>query len=321
MATAGEQPTAQGATTNTSSLASGYGTAGERVLHDLRRQLDSFSANSNGNPRASSEEQSALLPRVHDALGAPPPGRIARYMRAHLSRDRADLVLLFSYLITGLLDSSATAIWGSFVSMQTGNSIYLGLGLADPTGSGRWIKSLVSIAGFCAGAFCFARFHARAAKGDADSGRRRWVLVTSVLLQFLCIAVAAIIVTVTPDAEGGRERGGMDLHWHDVVPLAIVSFQSSGQAVISRALKYNSLTSVVLTSIYCDLWSDANIFALHNVERNRRAAAPILLLLGALVGGFWARTEIGMAGALWTAAGLKACMVLMWLLWKAEPDN
>jgi hypothetical protein len=31
-------------------------------------------------------------------------------------------VLLFCYIITGLLDSSAVFIWGSFVSMQTGES-------------------------------------------------------------------------------------------------------------------------------------------------------------------------------------------------------
>jgi hypothetical protein len=31
-------------------------------------------------------------------------------------------VLLFGYIITGLLDSSAVFIWGSFVSMQTGQS-------------------------------------------------------------------------------------------------------------------------------------------------------------------------------------------------------
>lgn len=46
-------------------------------------------------------------------------------LRAHLaadvSKNWADLVLLFCYIITGLLDSSAVFIWGSFVSMQTGD--------------------------------------------------------------------------------------------------------------------------------------------------------------------------------------------------------
>ena len=42
-------------------------------------------------------------------------------MNEEISKDWADLILLWCYIITGLLDSSATVIWGSFVSMQTGN--------------------------------------------------------------------------------------------------------------------------------------------------------------------------------------------------------
>lgn len=105
------------------------------------------------------------------------------------------------------------------------------------------------------------------------------------------------------------------------MPLAAVAFQSSGQAVTSRALKYNGLTSVVLTSNYCDLFSDANLFKLHNVERNRRVAAPVLLLLGACLGGLWAHSSIGLAGALWTAVGLKAFAVVAWVFWKSETDD
>jgi hypothetical protein len=43
-------------------------------------------------------------------------------MNANVSKNWADLVLLYGYIITGLLDSSATMVWGSFVSMQTGPS-------------------------------------------------------------------------------------------------------------------------------------------------------------------------------------------------------
>lgn len=102
------------------------------------------------------------------------------------------------------------------------------------------------------------------------------------------------------------------------MPIALVAFQSSGQAVASRALKYNALTSVVLTSIYCDLFSDADLFALHNVERNRRVAAPVLLLMGAIFGGLLAKSELGTAGVLWIAAGLKFLVVITWVVWRAE---
>lgn len=46
--------------------------------------------------------------------------RMRRYMQTNVNRNWADVVLILCYMITGLLDSSAVFIWGSFVSMQTG---------------------------------------------------------------------------------------------------------------------------------------------------------------------------------------------------------
>ena len=80
-------------------------------------------------------ESSALIPK---AKSNKPDWK--GYFNCNVSRRRADLVLLFTYITTGLLDSAATAAWGSFVSMQTGNTIYVGLGLASPSTT-RWIKS------------------------------------------------------------------------------------------------------------------------------------------------------------------------------------
>ncbi|RVX71206.1 hypothetical protein B0A52_04780 [Exophiala mesophila] len=234
--------------------------------------------------------------------------RLARYMKDDLDKKWADLILLMSYIITGLLDSSAVFIWGSFVSMQTGNTVYLGLGLVAPSESTRWIRSGISIGSFCMGSFFISRFH------RYFSPKRRWVLLASFSFQLILISASAIIVMIDP------ETGG-DLRWEVLVPLALVAFQSSGQAVTSRALQYNALTSVVLTSIYCDLFSDPLIMAglTQNVERNRRAAAPVLLLVGAMFGGVWAHSSIGLAGALWTAAALKIVIILSWCFWRGEP--
>ena len=48
--------------------------------------------------------------------------RMRKAARAEIRRDWADVVLIFCYIITGLLDSSSISIWGSFVSMQTGKA-------------------------------------------------------------------------------------------------------------------------------------------------------------------------------------------------------
>lgn len=270
-----------------------------------------------GNTESVDDHREATTLNEHDALL---PKRQAKgfswrkYLNANVSRDRADLVLLFTYITTGLLDSTATAVWGSFVSMQTGNTVYVGLGLSSPTASTRWIKSGTSILCFCFGSFCFARYH------RAFSARRRWVLISSVLIQVLCVVAAALTVTLMPKT---KPNDGHDAHWHVLLPLGLVAFQSSGQAVGSRALQYSSLTSVVLTSIYCDLFMDAKLFAslTENVERNRRAAAPLLLLLGAIIGGMWAKTDVGITGALWMAALLKLVVAIAWVFWPAEKES
>ncbi|KAF2826539.1 hypothetical protein CC86DRAFT_370499 [Ophiobolus disseminans] len=256
--------------------------------------------------RIPSHEQTPLLGRPSGKHSA--PSQLRRHLAADVSKNWADLVLLFCYLITGLLDSAAVFIWGSFVSMQTGNTVYLGLGLIAPSEGIRWIKAGTSIGSFCLGSFAFARFH------RYFSPRKRWVLIASYSFQLLFIVLAALIVTLGHHSSDG-------LHWQVLVPIAVVAFQSSGQAVTSRALQYTGLTSVVLTSNYCDLFSDPSLFAASNVERNRRIAAPVLLLLGACFGGLWAHSSVGLAGALWTAVVLKAMAVIAWVFWKAEPEE
>lgn len=145
-------------------------------------------------------------------------------------------------------------------------------------------------------------------------------------MQTLLITCAALILTFGPGSKiaagGGGGGKNEDISWNVLVPIALIAFQSCGQAVASRALRYNALTSVVLTSNYCDLFSDPLLFAplTSNAERNRRVAAPSLLLMGAIGGGVFARSSsLGIAGALWTAVGLKLVAVVSWFLWPAEP--
>ena len=130
------------------------------------------------------------------------------------------------------------------------------------------------------------------------------------------IMAAATILTWGPKSANEKEA----ITWNVLVPIALVAFQSCGQAVSSRALKYNALSSVVLTSIYCDLFSDIQLFAVNNAERNRRLNAPVLLLFGAVMGGLLAHSSNRTAGVLWVAAGLKLCVVISWFFWPAAEE-
>ncbi|KAI1107640.1 hypothetical protein F4804DRAFT_105839 [Jackrogersella minutella] len=266
----------------------------------------------NSRPSANSDEERQPLLASNTQTSKATSWR--KSMTADVRRDWADLVLLACYIITGLLDSASISTWGSFVSMQTGNTVYFGLGIAAPHESTRWIKSGTSLGCFCIGSVFFSSFH----RMLSPSPKRRWVLCASFALQMAFIASAAAILTFGPQSSSEEKKESIG--WPVLVPIALVAFQSCGQAVASRALKYNALTSVVLTSIYCDLFSDAELLAPRNPERNRRVGAPTLLLIGAVLGGVLARSTVGAAGVLWVAAAMKLLVVISWLLWPSERE-
>jgi hypothetical protein len=293
-------------------------------------------------PNEVDAEGAALLSKPSNQQDVKPPlkARLHEHFMADISKSWADIALLGCYIITGLLDSSSVFIWGSFVSMQTGkrkrnpenpappytpsqthqnqtsnltqkagNTVYLGLGLVAPNDNDRWQRSGISIVFFCLGSLFFSAYH------RTLSPRKRWVLVSSHTLQLLLITIAALMVTLGPATS--KET---PFNLFIGAPIALIAFQAAGQAVTSRVLQYNGLTSVVLTSIYCDLFSDPGLVAglRANPERNRRAAAPVLLLFGAVLGGIWAHSAVGLAGALWTAVALKTLVVFAWVMWAAE---
>jgi hypothetical protein len=134
-----------------------------------------------------------------------------------------------------------------------------------------------------------------------------------------CVAAAATIVTLE------KQNKSDPLSWKIAIPLSLVAFQSSGQAVTSRVVGYSSLTSVVLTSIYCDLFSypALALTTSHSgggkrADEWRRLGAVLALFGGILLGGLWAKSEVGLKGALWTAVVLKGGIAGAWLVWRGE---
>lgn len=67
---------------------------------------------------APADERAPLLGKSSNRL--PVGKRLAKHMSTNITKSYGDVALLGCYVITGLLDSSAVFIWGSFVSMQTG---------------------------------------------------------------------------------------------------------------------------------------------------------------------------------------------------------
>lgn len=66
----------------------------------------------------------------------------------------------------------------------------------------------------------------------------------------------------------------------------------------------------VVTSTYCDIMGDFKLLALNNVKRNRRVAAAVLLLIGAIASGWMMRSRGGLMSVFWVAGGIKVLVGL-----------
>jgi len=108
-----------------------------------------------------------------------------------------------------------------------------------------------------------------------------------------------------------------DIDWRSEVPIALLSFQSAGQIVGSRALNLAEIPTVVLTSMLHDVFTDPKLLASprSNVKRNRRVLAFFGILVGAVGGGFISEATGRMQTPLWIAGGFKIVITIAWTVW------
>ncbi|KAF4442644.1 hypothetical protein F53441_11685 [Fusarium austroafricanum] len=255
---------------------------------------------------------------------------VANRFTTEIDTKWGDLLLLICFFVAGLVDSAAFNMYGCFVSMQTGNTIFVGLGVShqpENLPGKAWSRCFLAIVCFGLGALFFSSFH------RFFGPQKRWVLIASFLIQTLLTGLVALLATTgavynhphdrtTTHADGYiTERVRDSFPATDYAAIIILAFQSAGQIVASRVLKYNAMPTIVLTSLYCDMMSDAKLFTSpinDNADRNRRATGAVLLFAGAVSGGFLSKSWVGFAGALWIAAFLKLCITFAWVLWKPK---
>lgn len=194
-----------------------------------------------------------------------------------------------------------------------GNTVYVGLGVSGQPSSQpwRWVKSGTSILAFILGSFLFSRFMRYLGP------LRRSTMILATLLQALLTVISAGLSSfnVVPSNAGDLLPGNYIV----LLPLALLAAQSGGQCVLSRVLGYGEIPTVVLTSAYCDLAMDENIFSSvqGNSKRNRRVGSMAMIILGATIGGFLTkRGDIG--PALWVVAAIKVVMAGSWVVWRSE---
>ncbi|TEY76373.1 hypothetical protein BOTCAL_0059g00020 [Botryotinia calthae] len=248
----------------------------------------------------------------HDSLWT----RANSHFGEEITLVHADLPMIACALVSGICDSSAYNAWTCFVSMQTGNTIFLALGasgqpLSHPFG---WVKSLISIFVFLCGCLFFAQTR------RFGAGKNRGILSISFLLQGICIIVAAALVQkgVVPEPVGVKSIED-EVNFIELIPLAFLAFQSGGQIVTSRILGFNEIPTTVLTSVYCDIASDPKVLAWNNIKRNRRVGAVLAILSGGIAGGWISRSSAGLSAALWVAAAIKVVISFSWAIWRPKP--
>ena len=144
----------------------------------------------------------------------------------------------------------------------------------------------------------------------------------------LCFLVQACLVLIVAGIIGnGAIEGRLldpgklteEIDWRQIGPIALLSFQSAGQIVASRALKLNEISTVVLTSMLHDLAADPRLTVgwRQNDKRNMRFGAFAAVVVGAVAGGFIAVKTGKMQSTLWLVGGLKLGIAAAWVVWPA----
>ena len=142
---------------------------------------------------------------------------------------------------------------------------------------------------------------------------KRSTLIMSCALQaVLTVSAATLSIYLPPDAGTLIAEGNYDV----LAPIFLLSLQAGGQCVLSRILGYGELPTVVLTSGYCDLAMDAELFSGFgaNSKRNRRLLSIATIITGAAIGGHIDHVTT----ALWAVAGVKMVMCLAWVVWPGK---
>ena len=133
-----------------------------------------------------------------------------------------------------------------------GNTIFLGLGASNQPASKPWgwLKSLVSIVTFFAGAMIFS-FVMRSV-----GALRRGTLMVSFFIQasLIIIAVALIEADLIPHSADDMSLDGGPL-FLELIPIGLLAFQSAGAAIFWRLdglhVEYNTLfASTVSTRLF-----------------------------------------------------------------------
>ncbi|KAJ6111723.1 DUF1275 domain protein [Penicillium sp. IBT 18751x] len=225
------------------------------------------------------------LPRTETEVSSIPPSDSPRRnprSRIHdfLMEDiREDIILEGELLLlsfaTGIQDAAAWPDYMCFASNQTGNTLFLAIGIAGLTHNQYSFPNIgVSLSMFVAGSFILGQL------GNLIGVRKRLWLLISNLIQTALVFCALIVQYSWPIRRDGPAA---------MAVIGLLAFSSGGQVAMSRSLKITEITTAMATAAFVDLVVDPDLGKLKNRCRNRRVGFLIMLVSGCFVGAFAAR--------------------------------
>jgi len=241
-----------------------------------------------------------------------------RYLNANVDPLRSTIPLAAYCFMTGFIDSisfTAIFVWCGF---QTGNFIQLALALArlfsGPPGSRDLTfhkadqQALCSLITFNMGAF-IGRL------GDKMGAKSRSWLVLGSLIQTLFTMAAAVCIWKSGEPNVASIRG--DPAWNNALSFVTLGFMSASlglQGIMGKRMNTQFATTVVLTTVWCELMADPKLFSPRFVASRDHKIIAVSTLF---VGGFMGRAlvdSIGAAGTLGVGTGMRFLLSLGWIL-------
>ncbi|MGO4298905.1 YoaK family protein [Leifsonia sp. RAF41] len=194
-------------------------------------------------------------------------------------QDLTLLLMLALTFSTGIVDAVGyLGLDKVFAGNMTGNVVVLGMALAGAEGL-PWVGPLLALFAFMAGAVIGGRTLRRETTG--------WNTRTS--WSFTAVAAALAVLTVATLVTGGVPPKPWE--------VAVTSFLAATmgfQAAVARHLAVKDVTTVVVTSTITGLAADSRLAGGSGQPWRRRAAAVVLIALGALVGAALLQVHIAL---------------------------
>ncbi|KUI66852.1 hypothetical protein VM1G_01566 [Cytospora mali] len=222
----------------------------------------------------------------------------------------AEIELLVLTFCTGLQDAISFPDYHCFASNQTGNTVFLAVGIVIPEFNGDMFFTPnigVALGLFLAGGYLTGQL-----SHIVGPRLRLWLILCNLFQTAIVFTAAAIQYTY-----GVHHTGVLDL-----VVIGLLAFASGSQVVQSRSLRMTEISTAMATAAWVDLLIDPHLFTIKekNRPRNRRFFFLITLLAGSLAGaGIY--KNAGSDVAIFVSAGGKALVTLMYFFNGSEQEK